>query len=123
MNDQESPELGRKAMPEPKLEPMHESQPAEPHKRLGWPIIIALLGALLAVPVLSLQLGTQRPASPVAPATETPPELAARYAAAFTVAHSRLLPVDLSTRAMQDAVVTLIPAMSSHSNAVACRLL
>jgi hypothetical protein len=110
MNDQERPELERPAVPEPKLEPMHELEPAKPHKRLGWPIIVALLGALLAVPLLGLQLGAQRPASLVPPATETPPELAARYAAAFTDAHSRLLPVDLSTRADQDAVVAMIPA-------------
>jgi hypothetical protein len=110
MKDLESPDLGRKAMPEPILEAMHELQPAEPHKRLGWPIIIALLGALLAAPLLGLPFGAQQSPSLVTTADETPPELAARYAAAFTGAHSRLSPVDLSTDAIQDAVVTLIPA-------------
>jgi hypothetical protein len=110
MNDRESPELGRKAMPEPIPEPVLELQPAEPHKRLGWPIIVALLGALLAAPLLGLQFGAQQSPSLVTIADEIPPEVAARYAAAFTGAHSRLSPIDLSTDTMQDAVVTLIPA-------------
>lgn len=107
MDDRESPELAPQALPDPA--PMPELQPAEPHKRWGWPIIVAT-GALVAVSLLGLQLGTQRPAPLVAPVAETSPELADRYAAAFAGAHSRLLPVDLSTQATQDAVVALIPA-------------
>jgi hypothetical protein len=110
MDERESPELGRKALPEPDPAPMPELLPAQPHKRPGWPTIVAVVGALIAVPLLSLQLVAQRPVSLVAPAAEIPPEIAARYAAAFTDAHSRLLPVDLSTPALQNAAVTSIPA-------------
>jgi hypothetical protein len=111
MDDRRSVELGANPMPELKPEPMAELQPAQPQKRLGWPIVVALLGALVAAPLLGLQFGAQRsaPLVTVAP-SETPLELAARYAAAFTGAHSRLMPVDLSTNGIQDAVVTLIPA-------------
>ncbi len=72
-------------------------------------LVVSVAGGLLLAAMLAVS-HWGGPGAPAGAPPEVPSELAARHAAQFAGAQGRLLPVDLSTQAAQDAAVSMIPA-------------
>src|SRR5215211_5239350 len=101
---EQDPMPAQERQPEP-LEEATRSAAAASHR----PIFAIVAGLLVAAALPLLQLPPLRSTPPSLP-SEMTQELATRYAAAFVLAHSRLMPVDLSTEHTTNAAVQLIPA-------------